>query len=321
MLGDQSAPSLLVADVGGTNTRAALARGEYLRVDTISRFSNRDYGSLEELLIEYVDQHRPEDLSGAAVAVAGPVQDGRSELTNVDWSIEKATLAKVTGASRVAVLNDLQAQGYAVSHLDNTQLRTVVSGSKNPAPLTCLVVGVGTGFNASPVHRAASGMHVPPSEAGHANLPLACDGDLDLWRFIKAENGFPAVEDVLSGHGLENVYRWCRQGTGETGHQSAAQIVAACESGEDQAAIDAVNVFVRILGTACGNLSLIHMPFGGVFLVGGVTRAIAPMLASNGFAEAFRNKGRFADFMENFTVRVVEDDYAALHGLAAFLET
>ncbi|MGI9388566.1 MAG: glucokinase [Boseongicola sp.] len=321
MHGDQSVSCLLVADVGGTNTRAALACGENLRVDTISRYRNSDYGSLEELLVAYVDEYRPESVSGAAVAVAGPVQDGRSELTNVDWSIEEATIAKATGASRVAVLNDLQAQGYAVSHLDNTQLRTVVSGSKHPAPMTCLVVGVGTGFNASPVHRAGAQLHVPPSEAGHANLPLAGDDDLDLWRFINAENGFPAVEDVLSGRGLENVYRWRRQRSGVPGHQAAEQIVAACESGQDQAAVEAVNVFARILGTACGNLSLIHMPFGGVYLVGGVARAIAPLLELNGFADAFRNKGRFTDFMDNFSVHVIEDDYAALQGLAVFLES
>jgi glucokinase len=38
-----------------------------------------------------------------------------------------------------------------------------------------------------------------------------------------------------------------------------------------------------------------------------------------GFAEAFRDKGRFAGFMANFGVGVIEDDYAALTGCAAYL--
>jgi glucokinase len=61
------------------------------------------------------------------------------------------------------------------------------------------------------------------------------------------------------------------------------------------------------------------LPFGGVFLAGGVARAMAPHLIPMGFVEAFRDKGRFAGFMENFGVCVIEDDYAALAGSAAHL--
>ena len=66
---------------------------------------------------------------------------------------------------------------------------------------------------------------------------------------------------------------------------------------------------------------MIQLPFGGVYLVGGVARAFAPYLAQFGFAEAFRDKGRFAGFMGNFTVSVIEDDYAALTGSAAHLKS
>jgi len=64
---------------------------------------------------------------------------------------------------------------------------------------------------------------------------------------------------------------------------------------------------------------LIQLPFGGVYLVGGVARAFAPFLNDYGFGDAFRDKGRFAGFMNNFPVHVVEDDYAALTGSAAHL--
>jgi glucokinase len=37
------------------------------------------------------------------------------------------------------------------------------------------------------------------------------------------------------------------------------------------------------------------------------------------FPEAFRDKGRFAGFMENFAVTLLEDDYAPLTGCAAHL--
>ncbi|MEJ6477124.1 MAG: glucokinase, partial [Octadecabacter sp.] len=44
-----------------------------------------------------------------------------------------------------------------------------------------------------------------------------------------------------------------------------------------------------------------------------------PYLQDYGFAEAFREKGRFARFMGNFGVHVIEDDYAALTGSACHL--
>jgi glucokinase len=74
-----------------------------------------------------------------------------------------------------------------------------------------------------------------------------------------------------------------------------------------------------MLGAVAGNLALIQLPFGGVYLIGGVARAMAPWLDEFGFPAAFRDKGRFAGLMDGFGVGVVEDDFAALTGCAAHL--
>ncbi|QMU57660.1 MAG: glucokinase [Boseongicola sp.] len=311
---------LLVADVGGTNTRVALAQGDRLNTDSITRFRNTEYPGLESVLRAYLDQNNTPLIDGAAVAVAGPVRDGKGVLTNLDWSIDETTLSRASGAKQVAVLNDLQAQGYALGRLEASKLRSIVNGPAGDKYSTRLVVGVGTGFNSAPVFATGAGLHVPPSESGHANLPIRTDEDLSLMRFVETAHGFPAVEDVLSGRGLERVFAWCSAENGAPAERSAADIMKACEAGDDEVARQSVAVFIRILGTVCGNLSLVQLPFGGVYLVGGVSRAVAPYLQSHGFTEAFRDKGRFAGFMQNFAVHVVEDDYAALTGLATFLE-
>ena len=157
-------------------------------------------------------------------------------------------------------------------------------------------------------------------KSGHANLPIRTADDLALCHFVETAHGFPAIEDVLSGRGLERVYRWHATEAGSPSERSAADIMAACKTGDDEVATAAVATFVRLLGTVCGNLALVHLPFGGLYLVGGVARAIAPHMQTFGFADAFRDKGRFAGFMQNFAVHVVEDDYAALIGLIAHLE-
>ncbi len=309
----------LVADIGGTNTRVALAEGRQLLPDTIRRYRNAEYPGLETVLRAYIEEEDGVDCKGACVAVAGPVHDGKASLTNLDWTIDRDSVGRATHAETVAVLNDLQAQGHALGRIDPENLRPIISGPESPRGATRLVIGVGTGFNASPVHVTAKGRLVPPSESGHANLPIRTEADLRLLRHVETIHGFPAVEDVLSGRGLERVYTWLGHEAGTPAEKSAAAIVADCASGADARAREAVQVFTRILGTVCGNLALIHLPFGGVYLVGGVARHVAPFLDEFGFGDAFRDKGRFAGFMQNFPVSVVEDDYAALTGAAAHL--
>jgi len=80
-----------------------------------------------------------------------------------------------------------------------------------------------------------------------------------------------------------------------------------------------VATFVRLAGEVCGDLALTLLPFGGLFLIGGMARAMAPYMGAGGFAAAFRDKGRFSGFMGQFAVTLVTDDDAALIGCARHL--
>lgn len=309
----------LVADIGGTNTRVALAEGTRLLSDTVRKYRNADYPGLETVLRRFIEDEGGVDCKGACVAVAGPVRDGVGILTNLNWQIDRDTLARATGAEKVAILNDLQAQGHALEHLAAENLRQIIPSPDHSDQAARLVIGVGTGFNAAPVYTTAIGKLVTPSEAGHANMPIRTEAELRLCQFVETAHGFPAIEDVLSGRGLERIYAWLGSEADDPREKSAADIMAACEASLDPRAEEAAGVFVRILGAVAGNLALIHLPFGGVFFAGGVARAFAPHLDRFGFTEAFRDKGRFAGFMQNFGVCVIEDDFAALSGCASHL--
>ncbi|MEL6644654.1 MAG: glucokinase [Pseudomonadota bacterium] len=308
----------LVADIGGTNTRVALAEGPKLLPETIRKYRNADYPGLETVLRTYISEEDNVDCRAASVAIAGPVRNGSGTLTNLDWTIDEATLARATQAEFVAVLNDLEAQGHALGRISPDNLREVVTGQPPVDGAAQLVIGVGTGFNVAPVHYAGEHRLVPPSEAGHANLPIRTEADLRLCRFVETAHGFPAVEDVLSGRGLERLYAFLGHEADDPRELSAADIMAERADGEDRA-IAAAKHFVQLLGTVAGNQALIHLPFGGMFLAGGVARAFGPLLGEYGFTQAFRDKGRFAGFMHNFSVSVIEDDFAALTGSAAHL--
>jgi len=309
----------LVADIGGTNTRCALAHGAKVLPDTVRRYANAEYPDLDTVLRAYLADEGGVETVAACVAVAGPVRDGRATMTNLDWTMDRDTLQRATGAETVAILNDLQAQGHALADLHPASVRPIIKGpeSADNSHAVRLVVGVGTGFNAAPVFETDMGRFVPPSESGHASLPTRTDLERRLSQYVSTAHGFPAIEDVCSGRGLQRVYRFLAREAGEDRDLTGQEIMEAVARGDDTCARDAAALFTRVLGTVCGNLALFQLPFGGVYLVGGVACALAPYLEEFGFAEAFRDKGRFAEFMDNFAVSVVEDDYAALLGCAS----
>jgi len=309
----------LVADIGGTNTRCALANGTTLVAGTVRRYANAEYPSLEAVLRRYVADEGGVDARATCVAVAGPVRDGRATMTNLDWQIDTDTLARATRAETVALLNDLQAQGQALGHIDPGLIRTILPFPAATAQATRLVIGVGTGFNAAPVFASGAGRIVAASESGHVNLPIRSPADQRLADVVGAAHGFAAVEDVLSGRGLEAVYTFLGTEAGDPRIAKAAAIMTGLTDGSDPRAEAAVRVMVRMLGMVAGNLALTQLPFGGIYLSGGVSRALGPYLVDFGFAAAFRDKGRFGPFMDNFGVGVIEDDFAALTGSAAYI--
>jgi len=311
----------LVADIGGTNTRVALADGKVLRADTIRRFRNADFPGLETILRAYLADQPGVTCAGACVAVAGPVANGVATMTNLDWTIDGATLGRATGAEVVAILNDLQAQGHALGHIAPENLFSIIGQAEPDATAAKLVIGVGTGFNAAPVHETPWGRVVAASECGHVNMPVRSEADLRLAQFVETAHGFPGVEDVLSGRGLERLFSFVSKEAGAPAEATAAAIMESltAETGAELATQTA-RLFTRLLGAEAGNLALTHLPFGGIYLCGGVSRAIGPHLMAMGFEAAFRDKGRFSGFMKNFSIAVIEDDYAALTGCAVYLD-
>ena len=73
-----------------------------------------------------------------------------------------------------------------------------------------------------------------------------------------------------------------------------------------------------MLGQVLSDLALIHLPFGGIYLIGGLARAMAPFFDAGGLPESFHHKGRFSDFLRAFSLHIVEDDYSALTGCARY---
>jgi len=319
-------PLALLADIGGTNTRVALAEGTRVRIDTIRRFANAAYQARGQDIAHVLQDYLAATgaaVAGVCVAAAGPVQDGVATMTNLDWVMDAPKLARATGAGRVAILNDLQAQGQALGHIAAENLRPVIAGPVRPGA-AMLVVGLGTGVNAAPVHLLPTGRVVPPSECGHVTMPVRSEADLRLARFIAdrlaaaGEVPHPGIEEVLAGRGLANLHAFAATEAGHPATLTSAEVLAALTAG-DRIAAEAARLYVHILAQALADLALIHLPYGGIYLIGGMARAMTPHFAAFGLAAGFREARRVDLLLRAFSVSVVEDDYAALTGCAVVL--
>lgn len=150
--------------------------------------------------------------------------------------------------------------------------------------------------------------------------------EVELWRSLKRKLGHVSVERIVSGPGLGNLYAWLK----ESGRyqepqwlkerlleEDPAKVIA--ESGLNEKhplCVEALRMFVSILGAAAGNLALTGMATGGVYLGGGIPPKILPALKTGLFMQAFTDKGRFRGLLEKIPVRVIVNEGAALLGAA-----
>lgn len=300
----------LIADIGGTNTRVGLADEAGLRPKTLRRFRNAEMPSFEAVLDSYLADLKPGALRGACAGAAGPVHQGVASMTNLSWTIDRAVMRDVTGAAVADVINDLPAQGLSLDDLSQDSLMPLKAGAVSEGPR--LVVGLGTGFNIVPVHRAGDLLLAPSCEAGHATLPYRKE-QAGLLDWLKAECGYASVEVALAGQGIENIYRF------HSGQAKPAQDIMALVAEGDAHGVATIADYVALLGALVGDYALSHLPFGGIYLTGGVSRAIAPYLEPHGFADIMADKGRFSELAGQFAVTSIQDDYAALKGCARHL--
>ena len=304
----------LLADVGGTHARLGLTNTQgRLCSDSARHYRNAGFSGLAAVLARYLDDLGHPAVDGLCAGVAGPVAADGAQLTNLDWFIAPDNLRQATGAAHVHLLNDLQAQAYALDDLEDAALALVLPGRAKPDGAR-LVLGLGTGCNVAVAHRIGDDLFVPPAESGHTRLPHGDAQTNALIDHLSQSHPHNPIEAALSGPGLLRVHHWL----GGTA-QDIGEIIARHSQGQDATATETVRLFARLLGTVAGDMCLHHMATGGLYLIGGVARAVAPHLAGSGLQASFVAKGPYRDIVQDIPIKLVTDDNAALKGCARYL--
>ena len=308
----------VVADIGGTNARFALADLGSLELSEPRQFLCSAYPTLAAAMRAYLDAV-PNPPTHAAIAVAAPVAGEEIKLTNSPWSFARTELCRGAGLDGLLVLNDFQALALSLPHLAASELAQIGGGAPVPdAPK--LVLGPGTGIGVGAL--VASGEDWVPvaSEGGHILLAAHDAHEFALIEQLRRGRERVSVERALSGPGLSDLYQAVASMQGKSvAPLTPSEVAMRGLAGSDALAAEALAAFVTWLGRFAGDAALFFVARGGVYLGGGIPAKIIEALKTGAFRRAFEDKGRMRSLLAPIPLYVILAEDAALRGAAAGL--
>lgn len=318
---------ILAGDVGGTKTSLALYRREArgLLRDRMATYRSREHADFDTILRDFLGEGTV--VERACVGVAGPVEDGRCRLTNLDWEVDEASLRRTLGVRDATLVNDLQATASSLPFLPASDRTMIQEGKADPGG-NMAVLSAGTGLGEGFLVGSGAGYIPLASEGGHVDFAPRDEREMRLHAFLRAKHGRVSVERILSGPGLHDVYRFLREAEGMEEEPGVAAEVAGREpqraivrhglAGGPGACGETVRIFCSLYGAAAGNLALQYLATAGVYLGGGIAPAILPALRRGEFLSAFLEKGRMRNLLSRIPVIVILDPAAPLLGAASY---
>lgn len=328
---DQSKSLMLVGDIGGTNIRLALVSEADLAACRLSEATYRssDFSGLRPVVQDFLDRAGVLPVA-ASFCVAGPVIDGRAQLTNLPWVLDEEVLRDELGLSSVCLINDLKAMALAIPHLRPQDLLTLNAGKRvEQAPMAILAPGTGLG-EAFLLSDGATGFIACASEGGHADFGPTDASQLGLCAYLIERFGRASYEQVCSGSGIPNVYDYlCLVNPGvatpelglafDEDSDRTPLILDAALNDPDRhpLAVETLRIVVDVWGAEASNLALKVMALGGVYLAGGMPPRLISQLKEGAFMKAFLAKRHFESWLSSIPVHVVLVN-AALIGAAVY---
>ena len=163
--------------------------------------------------------------------------------------------------------------------------------------------------------------------------------EFQLLTYLLEKNNLPrvSVERVASGTGIASIYQffrdtnpreesasmteifqaWSREiGKKDKTVDLSAAVSKAALAGGDFLCEQTMDLFITVYGAEAGNLALKVLPYGGLYIAGGIAPNILPLLQQGAFMKAFSNKGRMRPLLERIPVHVILNPKVGLIGAA-----
>lgn len=322
---------IITGDIGGTHSRLEVFRQSDTELKSLcqSQYRNCEFQQFADVLQQFINEHQlQQTIDAAAFAIAGPVVDAEQvQLTNIDWRLERQALQERFAIKHIALLNDFAAIAYGVPYLaESALLRLQVVETATAHNQVCAFIGAGTGLGQAVSVQVDDQIRVLASEGGHCSFAPANDLQRQLLDYYGQEGAPVDTEFFLSGIGLVHIYNALLIFHG--GHEdkqlstldSNSPVAISQQAGRgDLLAQQSVRVFWQIYAAHAGNVALQCLPYGGLYLAGGIAPRLLPMLDREEFVHYFQDKASMASVLRQIPVAVIVDDAVARLGAAHYL--
>ena len=311
----------VVIDAGATNIRFARmsARGQ---LGSIVRFPTSEFPDLKTAITHFLNLEGGPGPDRIALAVAGPVYGDEVKLTNSQWHFSIRQLTEDLKLKQLEVVNDLEALAMVLPHLDPGN--TVSIGTQGirqsiGAPMAVICPGTGTGI--AGLVPTGRGWRPIASEGGHTNLSPLTGKEMAAWQYLRERYGRVSVERVLSGPGIVELHTAL---TALEGHHAGVlrpdEIVRLALNGENSFAVETIQMFCSWLGDVAGDVALMYVALGGIYLAGDILFNIFEILKRSQFRRRFENKGRGAGIVKNTPTFLISSESPVLLGCTYLLD-
>jgi glucokinase len=334
----------LAADVGGTNTQIRI-------VDSTSKivkqhiYKTQEFDSLLAIVKDFLAEHPLP--AKACIALAGAVFEGKCKLTNVSWQeLNEQTLSQELGFE-VTLINDFVALGYNIVFNENKEVVTLQQGNYNSSsPIA--IIGAGTGLGKCFCIPEDNKFRVFPSEGGHCDYAsrntledklltglrpkyqILCEKNFKL---TEAEVKHVSVDEeaILSGPGIADIFYILKTDYPESlGKEISAlpvekqpeAISIAANQKTNPLAEKTMEIFFEAYGAICGNFAVNLLPFGGLYIAGGIAGKNLDLIQEKKdlFLNAFNTKVRVnPELLKRIPIYIVTNELSGLEGAVNYV--
>jgi glucokinase len=320
---------ILAGDLGGTKCTLILFDVDAQRLRPIYRLTVKtaDFPDIESMFDNFrqcakTDGHPLTDLACACLGVAGAIVNDEVLCNNLPWTITRGGLArslKIT-PGKTLLLNDVEAAASSLEHLEKKDLLELNPGTPQPrAPK--VYVAAGTGLGESILFWNGDRYQVSACEAGLTDFAPASDREIVVLQYLRQRMPLVCTEEIVSGRGFRAIHEAifpevhhaffdnpALDAAANITQQAFAKTCAACE--------ETLHMWTEAYGSEAGNMALRALPFGGVYVGGGIALKILSKLKDGTFVRAFCNKTKLADELARIPIFVVLNQDAPVLGAA-----
>lgn len=309
----------LVGDIGGTNSRFAIARttaADDIVISDFERFTSEDDVGLDDTMSQFVSKigHVP-DL--AVLAVAGPIHNDEVHFTNRKWHLSADDLRQKCGINNIRLLNDFTAMAYSVPRMSDDSFIDLKPGHAIDAT-PMLVAGPGTGFGSCLLVPQGGDWQALACEGGHSLYAPRNDLERAVCAVLNRHDAYISIEKFCAGGYLDTLATALAEVMGKQYTPIPPHAIIERALAGDVFCRQLCDMRADAIMSSLANMALVGGARGGVVLAGGVSRRLIDFLSQPETIARFASVWPQNDFLADIPIRILVNPLAPLVGAAAY---